>query len=427
MRQIAIASALLVLAALPAKAADPPSEPPSDAGALSLADETPALKPTSQSWRLFGEGALAHSWLRNPSGSGNEGRATIDFRYDGAVAPQLRAVFSDRLDLIHRGGDLQPREENVNTLREAYLSWHATPELIGDAGRINLRYGAAFGYNPTDYFKANATRVIVSIDPASLRENRQGTVVLQGQGLWSDTSVSAAFSPKLADAPSDATFSMNFGATNPSNRWLVAVGHKFAAEINPQVVLHGGEHTPTQAGLNLSGLISRATVAYIEYSAGRTASLADQAQGLRDSGRVQQRGAAGLTYTTAFNLSLTAEFEYNSAAPTPSEWQALSSAAPLDALRLLSFAQAQQDLPVRQAVFVHGAWRDLGVRNLDLAAFARLATQSPRGSELWVEARYRWSKTELAVQWQQYTGSTASPYGLVPQDRRAEVLFRVFL
>ena len=130
MRQIAIAFALVVSAALPAEAADPPTQPPSDADALSLADETPAVKPTSQSWRLFGEGALAHSWLRNPFGSGNEGRASIDFRYDGAVAPQLRAVLSNRLDLIHRGGDLQPREENVNTLREAYLSWHATPELI---------------------------------------------------------------------------------------------------------------------------------------------------------------------------------------------------------------------------------------------------------------------------------------------------------
>jgi hypothetical protein len=82
---------------------------------------------------------------------------------------------------------------------------------------------------------------------------------------------------------------------------------------------------------------------------------------------------------------------------------------------------------VRQAIFVHGAWRDMGVRNLDLSAFARLATQSPRGSELWIEARYRWSKAELAVQWQQYTGSTGSPYGLVPQDRRAEVVFRVSL
>lgn len=206
------------------RAINPPTR-----GALSLADETPTAKRDSQSWRLFGEAALARQWLRNPSASGDEGRASIDFRYDGAIVPRLRAVLSDRLDLIHCRGDLEPHDDSVNTLRETYLSWHATPDLIADLGRINLRYGSAFGYNPTDYFKSNALRTIVSIDPASLRENRQGTVVVQGQKLWIDSSVTAAFSPKLGDPPpSSSTFSLNFGATNPSNRWLLAAGHRFA-------------------------------------------------------------------------------------------------------------------------------------------------------------------------------------------------------
>ena len=427
MRQIAIAVALAVLAAAPTRAGAATDDPPSDAGALSLADEAPTVKPTSQSWRLFGEGALARSWLRNPSASGDEGRASIDLRYDGTVAPRLRAVLSDRLDLIHRNGDLQPHEDNVNTLREAYLSWHATPELIADVGRINLRYGAAFGYNPTDYFKGNALRTIVSIDPASLRENRQGTVVLQGQKLWSDSSVTAAFSPKLGDPPpSSSTFSLNFGATNPSNRWLLAASHKFAQEINPQVVLYGGEHMSTQAGLNLSGLVNRATVAYLEYSAGRAPSLVTRAQGLRDPEHGQQRGAAGLTYTTDFNLSLTGEFEYNSAAPNRSQWDALRAGAPADALGLLATARAQQDLPVRQALFFYLSWRDLGVRNLDLSAFVRHDADS-NSREQWIEARYHWSKTEVALQWQQYAGASSSLYGIVPQSRRAEIVLRVFL
>ena len=290
MRQIATAVGLALLATLPVMAADAPSDPSPDAGALSLADEAPVVKAAPQSWRLFGEGALAQSWLRNPSASGNEGRASIDFRYDGSVVPQLRAVFSDRLDLIHRNGDLEPHDDNVNTLREAYVSWHATPDLIGDVGRINLRYGAAFGYNPTDYFKGNALRTVVSIDPVSLRENRQGTVVVQGQKLWSDSSVSAAFPPKLSDSPpSSSTFSLNFGATNPSNRWLLAASHKFTEELNPQLVVFGGEHMSTQAGLNLSGLVNRATVAYLEFSGGRGPSMITQAQGLGEPEEGQQR------------------------------------------------------------------------------------------------------------------------------------------
>jgi len=118
-RRIAIAAIFALWATVPALAADGPAEPPSDAGALSLADEAPTVKPASQSWRLFGEGAFARNWLRNPSISGDEGRASIDFRYDSLVESRLRAVFSDRLDLIHRYGDLEPDEDNVNTLRAA--------------------------------------------------------------------------------------------------------------------------------------------------------------------------------------------------------------------------------------------------------------------------------------------------------------------
>ncbi|MFS8082413.1 MAG: hypothetical protein ACMG51_03090, partial [Ginsengibacter sp.] len=246
------------------------------------------------------------------------------------------------------------------------------------------------------------------------------------QKLWSDSSLTAAFSPRLGGTPSDSTFSLNAGATNPGNRWLLAASHKLAPEINPQVVLYGGEHTSTQAGLNLSGLVNQATVAYLEYSIGRAPSLVRAAQGLTDAERRRQRGVAGLTYTTGFNLSLTAEFEYNSAAPNRMEWQAMTANSPLDALRLLSYVRAQQDLPVRRAVFVYALWRDFGLHNLDLSGFVRLDTQS-RSREQWLEARYRWSKTELALQWQQYAGSSLSVYDLVPQARRAEIVFRAYL
>ncbi len=102
-------------------------------------------------------------------------------------------MFSDRLDLVDSDG--VPPGENLNTLREAYLSWARRDDQIFDLGRVNIRNGAAMGFNPTDWFKANALRAIVNPDPAVLRENRQGTVVLQAQQLWSEASLSAAFSP----------------------------------------------------------------------------------------------------------------------------------------------------------------------------------------------------------------------------------------
>ena len=90
------------------------------------------------------------------------------------------------------------------------------------------------GFNPTDWFKENALRSVVSPDPAVLRENRQGTVVLQAQQLWSD---GVADGHVLAQArpiePDPATFALNVGATNPRNRWLLAGSYKFSDKLHP--------------------------------------------------------------------------------------------------------------------------------------------------------------------------------------------------
>lgn len=424
MLNITVTLCVALLAAASASAADPPGDPPDDAGALSVADQAETAKPSSQSWRVFGEGALSRSSLRGNASAIEGSRVSLDLRYDGTVAPGVRAVLSDRLDLIH--SNAAPRETNVNTLREAYLSWHVAPDAIADIGRINLRYGAAFGYNPTDFFKAGALRSIVSLDPTSLRENRQGTVVVQGQKLWSEGSLTLAFSPRLAGTPSGSTFALDLGATNPSNRWLVSGSYKVGEGFNPQILLYGGPGTPSQAGFNLSSLLNSATVAYLEFSTGKGRPLIAQSLGLAEPERVQRRTAVGLTYTTSFNLSLTAEYEHNTAAPDRQQWNAFSSGGPTDARRLLGVAQAQQELPVRQALFLYASWRDMLARNLDLSAFIRY-DPATRSREQWVETRYHWSKVEVALQYQLYSGAPASLYGSVPQARKVEALLRLFL
>ncbi|KMQ80099.1 hypothetical protein BPMI_00798 [Candidatus Burkholderia pumila] len=78
------------------------------------------------------------------------------------------------------------------------MSWQASPSALVDAGRINLCEGVASGFNPTNFFKADAIRSIVSIDPANLRDNRLGSVMLRSQVLWDDGSLSALVSPRLA-------------------------------------------------------------------------------------------------------------------------------------------------------------------------------------------------------------------------------------
>ena len=138
--------ALLVCTA--SHAASPPDGLPDDLDALSLADKAPTTAPqAAKSWRIFIEGAGSRTGVGGSDSNFETKRGSLDVRFDSTIAPGLRAVFSDRLDLLHNNG--ATRAHDVNTLREAYLSWARTDEQIVDVGRVNVRHGAAFAYNPT--------------------------------------------------------------------------------------------------------------------------------------------------------------------------------------------------------------------------------------------------------------------------------------
>ena len=101
-----------------------------------------------------------------------------------------------------------------------------------------MRNGVATGYNPTDYFRAGAVRSIVSIDPASLKTRRQGSVMLRGQSLWDSGSLTAMFSPKLAKASRRRRrFNPDFGATNHRRPLARRVSQKIGGRFTPQVIL----------------------------------------------------------------------------------------------------------------------------------------------------------------------------------------------
>lgn len=415
---------LPILWAGPAAAADPPAEPASDLDALELADKAPEAAPAApaaRSWRLFAEGAAGGGRLR---GDGNFTlyRGSVDFRFDDQLLPQLRFVFSDRLDGVNSDG--VPPGDNVNTLRELFVSWQADSHAALDFGRVNIRNGVAMGYNPTDWFRADALRMVVTPDPVVLRENRQGTVVIQGQKLWDRASLSAAFSPRLSGSgsPSTRTFSWNAGATNPENRYLVAGSYKFSDSFTPQLLVYGGADIGPQAGLNLSGLLGDAVVVFAEGAVGRGLPLVAQALALDVAQSWQQRAALGLTYTTHFKLSLTAEAEYNSAAPFGNDWSALS---PGVQQQVLATSQALQDLPTRSQWFLYAHWPDVIVPRLTLSGFWRQDMQTSSWAG-WLEARYAWPRFDLALQWQGFGGSPGTVYYGVPQRQALQGVLRVY-
>jgi hypothetical protein len=410
---------LLLLAAVtvPALAGD------EDAAALLLADQTATTAESSSDWRVFVEAAARESRPQSPGLARQGARLSLDARFDKTFAPGWRAVFADRLDMNRMDGVSGNRD--INTLKEAYLSWQAQPDRIADLGRINARNGVAMGYNPTDTFRTGALRSVVSLDPASLRENRLGSAMLRGQSLWTGGSLTALYSPKLADQPSDSAFSPDWGATNRRARWQVALSNKLSNAINPQWLLSGGAGQSPQLGLNVTALANDATVAYVEWSGGRTASLAAQALKSPDDAAFRSRLSTGLTYTTPNNISLTAEYQYNGAGLDRAGWDALRRGPPAAYGLYRGFVTDIQDPPTRHNVFLYAVWQDALFKHLDLTAMVRYDAADHSRLQ-WLEARYHWTRVDIALQTQLNTGQPGSNYGALPERRLWQALVRYF-
>ena len=384
----------------------------------------PAAAPSN--WRVFAEGSLGGVVLRNSDSFQPDQRASFDLRYDNTFAPGWRAVFSDRLDYDNPAQ--APFDNTINTLRESYLSWQPDSAMLFDLGRINERNGVALGYNPTDYFKTNAVRSVVSVDPNSLKENRQGSVMLKAQQLADAGSATLLFSPKLANTVSYADFNPDLAATNNVNRWLLSVSPKLSEDLNPKLLVFKADQTPVQFGLNLTSLISDAAVVYVEWSGGRSLSQLSQAQQMMklpftDDTAFRNRLASGLTYTTDNKISLTAEVEYNGAGLDQQQWQALGSSRFYGLYRY--WLQSIQESPTKRSAFLYGSWQDALINHLDLAAMEKcnLADHSRLS---WLEARYHLSHSEFALQWQLDSGSRTSEFGAARQTQTWALVGRVY-
>jgi hypothetical protein len=415
-----VATLAAVLATTSVAAQERPAEP--DLSALELADKAPTQVAAARDWHLSSEFAAGSATLRSTGERVSSQRVSLDLQVDAVLGQGWRGVFSDQLDLRR---ELQPGERaTINTVREAYLSWQANEGLAADLGRINARYGVALGYNPTDYFRIGANRSIVAIDPVSLKTRRQGSVMLRGQRLWENGSLTALFSPKLNREPHEGAFDLDFNATNSENRWLVAYSQK-VGNLSPQLMLSKTGAESPQVGLNLTGIVGQGGVAYVEWSGGRSRSQLAQALSQPEDEKFRSRLASGFTYTTLNKLSLTLEYQYNGAALENGAWDTLGQRNPLQLFAYRRWVQNRLEMVSKQSVFAYASWQDALMNQLDLNAMMRQNTDD--NSRLaWVEARYHWKRTDLAVQWQQHQGAPRSEFGVLPQKDALQVLVRYF-
>ncbi|MBK1612245.1 hypothetical protein CKO44_02045 [Rubrivivax gelatinosus] len=392
-----------------------------DALALEAGPEAAATAPGDS--KLFVEAAAGRADQRYGLGSRSIGRASLDWRQGSRWGESLQSVLSLRLDATRPSDD---RISNpVFSLREAYLGWQGEGAASAlEFGRINLREGPGYGYNPSDFFRDQALRTITTVNPFTLRENRLGSVMLRGQHLWRDVTVEAAFSPKLEDEASSHRFSADLGSTNNRDRGQLVLGTRFSDSWSARWLVHAGDGESTRLGANTTALLSQAMVGHAEWSWSRDPELLDQALGLDGEDRSHHRAAVGLTYTTAGKLSLTGEYQYNGAALDREGWKQLAT-NPAAAAAYYTAATALQDNAARNAWLLYAVQRDLFVKNLELTALAKF-NRSDRSRMAWIELRYRMDRLDLALQLQNQRGDAGSEFGM-PQIRdSAAVLATVY-
>ena len=406
---------LMAVAAIPAFA--------DDMDALQLADKAPTSVESASNWHLFTEGEVGSVDQRYGLPTLHTERWSLDAQYDKLLAPGWRLLLSDRLDITSQ--DKFSHHDTINTLKESYLSWQPSDDRIVDLGRINVRNGVATGYNPTDYFRSYALRSVTSVDPISLKKNRLGSVMLRGQKLWDGGSLTALYSPKLAGQPSNAPFNADLGATNHDNRWLLSTSKKLTDNLTPQWMIFGETHHAPQFGANLTGVLNDSTVAFAEWSGGRSRSLRYQALNTADDYAFRSRLATGLTYTTTNKITLTLEYDYNGAGLNPHDWDALRRGSPLAYGQYRLYAQNIQDPVTRQSLFLFGTWQDALINHFDLSAMVRF-NDADHSRMSWLEGRYHWDHADLALQWQLNSGNAGSEFGALPQQRIVQVVGTYF-
>jgi len=368
-----------------------------------------APRASASAHRLYLENAFSLSWLGDgllvpsppPKPARWQERLFVDLRDEWSLGSRVRLFYSGRLN-FRAEDDLSDldHENLVNDFREGYASWELLDRTYLDVGRINVKSGVAIGFNPTDFFKTRAVVEPLSADPAVLREDRLGALMLRAQHIWHGGSLVAAFAPGLYD-PSPLytdvhlpSFDPMLDRTNAHDRLLLKGSVDIGLDLNPEFIFYR-EGSQTRWGINVTQSIGQSVVAYVEWSGGRRSSLIDDALGYgrmtrtlpangpsvlpEDSDRsFQNEVAIGGSYTTENKITLNLEYHFNQAGFSRRDWNdwflagrgstdLSPSARELWFIR--AYARDQQEPITQHSVFLRADWVDAFVPKLELTGF----------------------------------------------------------
>ncbi|MEJ0026381.1 MAG: hypothetical protein WDN01_10165 [Rhizomicrobium sp.] len=454
MRRIAVLTLALLSLAAPARGDDdadlgripPPANPSAPLAPAASLTGIYYVQDDLASYAV--RSALAVPLPPAPSPSWEE-RLFLDARLQWRLNDALSLHYSGRLNLRAEDDLPFPGHENIrHDLREAYLAWDAGGGLFLEAGRINLKSGVALGFNPTDYFKTRAVVEPLSADPSVLREDRLGTLMVLGQGVWNGFSLTVALAPKIArlgalyahdDLPS---FDPMFDRTNARTRFLAKASVRLADDLSPEILFYG-EGGDSFAGFDLTRAFGKSVIGYIEWSGGERRSLVADAlaSGIAthalpppaagilphdDSRAFRSDLAVGASYATADEFTFDLEYHYHQAGFSGADWRDwfATGATGDDGTRgalwfIRGYAADRQEPVARSSVFFRAAWADAFVHDLGLTGFILADTRDGSGLAQF-DADYVLSRTwQVGGLVDATFGGRRSDYGSIPEAANA--------
>ena len=374
-------------------------------------------------------------------------RAFLDVRKVWRLDERLNLSLSDRFNLRAQNDISLPNHENViNEFREGFLSWQPHDGIYLDLGRINLRSGAALGFNPTDFFKSRAVVEPLSADPSVLREDRLGTLRLETQYIGQGRALTVAVAPRLV-RPSPIYTDTNLPSFNPSidrtndhDRILVKASFSAGKDFNPEL-LYFREGSQNKFGANFTRGLGQKVTAYAEWAGGEGTNLIDESLRYgRETGTLpanapvvipddanvhfQNDLSVGASYTTTNKITFNLEYHLHQAGFSRHDWnnwynigRGQPSTSPIvnELWYIRAYALDQQVPLARQSTFLRADWVDAFVPNLEITGF--INTDLYDGSCLiQASADYYLSRTwTIGIQVNANVGSRHSDFGSLPQ------------
>lgn len=390
--------------------------------AFQLADQSSAVSATATDWQLSTELALASNRLPGAANQAWQSRLALDSRFSQSSTDQtLYLRWNSRLDGFANDADGADRSSAVLSWKELYGGYRWNDSWLTEFGRINQKNGVARGANPTDFFATAAVRAQISQQPAVLREQRLGSLMLRQQWLGSNNALSLLYSPKLSSLPDDAPLAADWARTNSSNRWQLSAEQQLLQGWTLGLIYFQQQAALQQSarhyGINLSGALNERWLLHTEAAHGTQPDVTPNG---RTGTTYSSRLASGISYSLTVPLTLTLEWHYDGAALTQQSWQQLLQ-TPDDWLRYLQ--QRQDQSPTRQRVMLQAQsqqwftgfdWSALWFHDLQDNSDMLLTELT------WIKPEY-----DIVLQWQWAPGPARSHFGAL--GSQLQLLWRYYL